>query len=162
MCLHLSYLWWDTDFCSFLHRIVFWSWLGEQEACDYFHLDLPFIGTIVCCLKASVGISPFVYISSCTALEVWGQKSQGRLRALSSPQWYKIHQNSITCLSWALLWGWPQWFLAAATKSLQSCLTLCNPIDGSPPGSPVPGLPFPSPVHESEKWKWRRSVVSDS
>ena len=27
----------------------------------------------------------------------------------------------------------------AAAKSLQSCLTLCDPIDGSPPGSPVPG-----------------------
>ena len=49
---------------------------------------------------------------------------------------------------------------AAAAKSLQSCLTLCDPVDGSPPGSPVPGilqartlewLPFPSPMHESEK-----------
>ena len=50
---------------------------------------------------------------------------------------------------------------AAAAKSLQSCQTLCDPIDGSPPGSPVPGilqartlesgLPFPSPMHESEK-----------
>ena len=58
-----------------------------------------------------------------------------------------------------------------AAKSLQSCLTLCDPIDGSPPGSPVPGilqqeywsgLPFPSPMHESEKWKWSCSVVSDS
>ena len=48
---------------------------------------------------------------------------------------------------------------AAAAKSLQSCPTLCDPIDGSPPGSPVPGilqeehwsgLPFPSPMHESE------------
>ena len=29
---------------------------------------------------------------------------------------------------------------AAATKSLQSCLTLCDPIDASPPGSPVPGI----------------------
>ena len=29
---------------------------------------------------------------------------------------------------------------AAAVKSLQSCLTLCDPIDGSPPGSPVPGI----------------------
>ena len=46
------------------------------------------------------------------------------------------------------------------TKSLQSCPTLCNPIDGSPPVSPSlgfsrqehwGGLPFPSPVHESEK-----------
>ena len=29
---------------------------------------------------------------------------------------------------------------AAAAKSLQSCLTLCNPRDGSPPGAPVPGI----------------------
>ena len=29
---------------------------------------------------------------------------------------------------------------ATAAKSLQSCLTLCDPIDGSPPGSPVPGI----------------------
>ena len=52
---------------------------------------------------------------------------------------------------------------AAAAKSLQSCPTLCDPIDGSPPGSPSlgfsrqehwSGLPFPSPMHESEKWKW--------
>ena len=106
----------------------------------------------------------------------------------------------------------------AAAKLLQSCPTLCDPIDSSPPGSAVPGilqartlewvvisfsnawkwkvkmkllshvrlfvtpwtvayqalpfmgfsrqeywsgLPFPSPMHESEKWKWSRSVVSD-
>ena len=29
---------------------------------------------------------------------------------------------------------------AAAAKSLQSCPTLCDPIDGGPPGSPVPGV----------------------
>jgi len=29
---------------------------------------------------------------------------------------------------------------ATAAKSLQLCLTLCDPIDGSPPGSPVPGI----------------------
>ena len=60
---------------------------------------------------------------------------------------------------------------ATAAKSLQSCPTLCDPIDGSPPGSPVPGilrqehwsgLPFPSPMHETEKWKWSCSVMSDS
>ena len=46
---------------------------------------------------------------------------------------------------------------AAASKLLQWCPTLCDPIDGTPPGSPVPeilqartwsGLPFPSPIHE--------------
>ena len=49
---------------------------------------------------------------------------------------------------------------AAAAKSLQSCPTLCDPIDGRPPGSPSlrssrqehwSGLSFPSPMHESEK-----------
>ena len=54
----------------------------------------------------------------------------------------------------------PQLLAAAAAKSLQLCLTPCDPIDGSPPGSPVPGtlqartlggLPFPSPMYESEK-----------
>ena len=55
----------------------------------------------------------------------------------------------------------PLWTAAAAAaKSLQSCPTLCDPIDGSPPGSLSlgfsrqehwSGLPFPSPVHESEK-----------
>ena len=48
---------------------------------------------------------------------------------------------------------------AAAANSLQSCPTLCDPIDGSPPGSPVSGIlqartlewvTFPSPMHESE------------
>ena len=56
------------------------------------------------------------------------------------------------CMYWSLI---GQQEAAAAAKSLQSCLTLCDPIDGSPPGSPVPehwsGLPFPSPVQESEK-----------
>ena len=48
---------------------------------------------------------------------------------------------------------------AAAAKSLQSCPTLCDPIDGSPPGSSLgfsrqehwSGLPFPSSMPESEK-----------
>ena len=33
-----------------------------------------------------------------------------------------------------------QYVAAAAAKLLQSCPTLCDPIDGSPPGSPVPGI----------------------
>ena len=109
--------------------------------------------------------------------------------------------------------------LLFAAKWLQLCPTLCDPIDGSPPGSAIPGilqartlewaaisfsnagkwkvkvkslsrvwllvtpwtaayqappsmgfsrqeywsgLPFPFAVHESEKWKWSRSVGSDS
>ena len=49
---------------------------------------------------------------------------------------------------------------AAAAKLLQLCPTLCDSIDGSPPGSAIPGIlqartlkwvAFPSPMHESEK-----------
>ena len=36
--------------------------------------------------------------------------------------------------------GVPLTVVIAASKSLQSCLTLCDPIDGSPPGSPVPEI----------------------
>ena len=42
-------------------------------------------------------------------------------------------------LTFLELTKWNTAAAAAAAKSLQSCLTLCNPIDGSPPGSPVPG-----------------------
>ena len=46
-----------------------------------------------------------------------------------SPAWSFTTLNSIHILA-----------AAAAAKSLQSCPTLCDPIDGSPPGSPVPGI----------------------
>ena len=118
-----------------------------------------------------------------------------------------------------LIWVLNSSTAAAAAKSLQLCPTLCDPIDGRPPGFPIPGilqartlewvaisssnawkwkvkvkslsrvwlcatpetaahqappslgfsrqehwsgLPFLSPMHESGKWKWSRSVVSDS
>ena len=46
---------------------------------------------------------------------------------------------------WANEWTeskvfWRNAAAAAAAKSLQLCLTLCDPIDGSPPGSSVPGI----------------------
>ena len=57
---------------------------------------------------------------------------------------------------------------AAAAKSLQSCPTLCDPIDGLPPGSPIPGILQARTLEwvavsfsNAWKWKWSRSVVSD-
>ena len=49
---------------------------------------------------------------------------------------------------------------AAAAKSLQSCLTLCDPIDGSPPGFPVPGILQARTlewvaISFSNAWKWK-------
>ena len=50
--------------------------------------------------------------------------------------------------------------LAAAAKSLQLCLILCNPIDGSPPGSPIPGILQARTlewvaISFSNSWKWK-------
>ena len=54
---------------------------------------------------------------------------------------------------------------ATATRSLQSCPTLCNPIDGSPPGSPVPGILQARTlewvaISFSSAWKWKVKVKS--
>ena len=62
---------------------------------------------------------------------------------------------------------WEAHYLCAAAKSLQSCLTLCNPIDGSPPGSPIPGILQARTlewvaISFSNAWKWNRSVMSNS
>ena len=54
---------------------------------------------------------------------------------------------------------------AGAAKLLQSCLTLCNPIDGSPPGSPIPGILQARTldwvaISFSNAWKWKVKVKS--
>ena len=54
---------------------------------------------------------------------------------------------------------------AAAAKSLQSCPTLCDPIAGSPPGSPVPGILWARTlewvvISFSNAWKWKVKVKS--
>ena len=75
-------------------------------------------------------------------------------------------------LSEAYLWEkclWQRSLLnlgvAAAAKLLQQCLTLCDPIDGSPPGSPVPGILQARTlewvaISFSNPWKWNVKVKS--
>ena len=58
-------------------------------------------------------------------------------------------------------------FAAAAAKSLQLCPTLCNPIDGSPPGSPIPGILQARTlewvaISFSNAWEWKVKVKSFS
>ena len=96
-----------------------------------------------------------------------------------------IHQQCIpgidlTCLRYIILfiYWWIQYanfpwrFLclcsmrnAAAAKSLQSCPTLCDPIDGSPPGSAVPGILQARTlewvaISFSNAWKWKVKAKS--
>ena len=58
-----------------------------------------------------------------------------------------------------------KFWAAAAAKSLQSCPTLCDPTDGSPPGSPVPGILQARTlewvaISFSNAWKWKVKVKS--
>ena len=60
---------------------------------------------------------------------------------------------------------WEAAAAAAAAKSLQSCPTLCDPIDGSPPGSPVHGILQARTlewvaISFSNAWKWKVKVKS--
>ena len=60
---------------------------------------------------------------------------------------------------------WHACLHAAAAKSLQLCPTLCDPIDGSPPGSPVPGIlqartPEWVAISFPSAWKWKMKVKS--
>ena len=60
---------------------------------------------------------------------------------------------------------WSDGTIELAAKSLQSCAILCNPIHGSPPGSPVPGILQARTlewvaISFSSAWKWKVKVKS--
>ena len=68
--------------------------------------------------------------------------------------------------NWHIQWTVSQFLAAAAAaKLLQSCPTLCDPRDGSPPGSPIPGI-LQARILEwvaisfSNAWKWKVKVKS--
>ena len=95
---------------------------------------------------------------SCT---VWFKKKKGNDMTLLNV-WGQ--QSLTTRLSSALPLGL-QKTAAAATKSLQSCPTLCDPIDGNPPGSPFPGILQARTlewvaISFSNAWKWKVKVKS--
>ena len=70
------------------------------------------------------------------------------------------HRNQTYYILCSQRWGN---YAAAAAKGLQSCLTLCDPIDGSPPGSPVPRILQARTlewvaISFSNAWKWKVKV----
>ena len=104
----------------------------------------------------------------------------GRAVSLSSLLFGLRHHSTEACglLGEARSWCWNvslenscKWMFsdistaAAAAKSLQSCPTLCDPIDGSPPGSSIPGI-LQARILEwvaisfSNAWKWKGKVKS--
>ena len=79
---------------------------------------------------------------------------------------YKINVIRLVQLNYGFtLLSFGIWYWKVAAKSLQSCPTLCDPIDGSPPGSTVPGflqartLEWVA-ISFSNAWKWKVKVKS--
>ena len=83
--------------------------------------------------------------------------NQRRKRNKRNPGWKRRSKTLTVCR-----WHDP---LHAAAKSLQSCPTLCDPIDGSPPGFPIPGILQARTlewvaISFSNAWKWKAKVKS--
>ena len=88
------------------------------------------LGAPGCCLYVP-GQHPFHSQRGCfRCLQFWGVSYSSRSLFLLRGA-YLLQRSGIMCVEHAA---------AAAAKSLQSCPTLCNPINGSPPGSAVPGI----------------------
>ena len=88
-----------------------------------------------CCSVKSDSLWPD-YLPTPVSMEFSRQES---CSGLPFPPPGDLPDPGIEPVSPALRAGFYQWATAAA-KSLQSCLTLCNPINSSPPGSPFPGI----------------------
>ena len=78
------------------------------------------------------------------------------------PRFCHTWQENISIMWILATWMTKQYFIstAAAAASLQSCPTLCDPIDGSPLGSPVPGILQARTlewvaISFSNAWKWK-------
>ena len=102
----------------------------------------------------------------------WHNTGGSEPLGLGRGHWHKqkvSHMVSLRTKTELLLRG--NMSAAAAAKSLQSCPTLCNPIDDSPPGSAIPGILQARTlewvaISFSNAWKWKvmwsHSVISDS
>ena len=101
-----------------------------------------------------------------------GNSESGKKKKKKPDQCKNLVQYQCTLSTWFLLnsvlWNWiylVEKTASAAAKSLQSCPTLCDPIDGSPPGSPIPGILQARTlewvdISFSNAWKWKVKVKS--
>ena len=116
--------------------------------------------------------SVFIITDETDALQIRSQRLSDKPRAVSwaedsKPASYTYNQtgSGIGAIGVGRPEGGVSAAAAAAAKSLQSCPTLCDPIDGSPPGSPIPGILQAGTlewvgISFSNAWKWKVKVKS--
>ena len=82
--------------------------------------------------------------------------------------WHPIIGRDILAAKLIFTWRWMLLLLLSHFSCVRLCATPWTAAHQAPPSLRFSrqehwsGLPFPSPMHESEKWKWSRSVMSDS
>ena len=148
---------WSFIFCLFLPQI--YGFLCDQAS--RVHISCHPFG----CFGGSMPLgSACANLCECFILD--GEKPVKMINCVVAPVPWKIRSPLTTFFEHLFS---TQHIFAAAAKSLQSCPTLCDPRDGSPPGSPVPGILQARTLEwvaisfsSAWKWKWSRSVVSDS
>ena len=102
----------------------------------------------------------------------WRHKESDTTERLSVRMCEHTHKHTHTANEY-IFDSYPNWSVcihtpymyAATAKLLQSCPTLCNPIDGSPPGSPIPGILQARPlewvaISFADAWRWKVKVKS--
>ena len=109
---------------------------GHSDSCPSSQWCHPAISSSVVPFSSCPQSLPASESFPMSQLFVWGGQST-RVSALAS--FLPKKSQGWSPSEWT---GWISSLMAAAAaaKSLQSCPTLCDPIDGSPPGSPVPGV----------------------
>ena len=136
------------------------AWVKLQLAFQLLWLNILQLYHLPPLLPPPVSNSPFLFtrcqnlwLSCCTGL-------------LSKVLYSKI-KNVFLILEFAMYYLYKTYCklaaVATAAKSPQSCPTLCDPIDGSPPGSPVPGILKAKTlkwiaISFSNVWKWKVKV----
>ena len=115
-----------------------------------------------------VGSSSCQFLAPHRFLLLWDSSCKRLLSCLARAEgfgwWFP---NSYTEMPYLLRCQWLTTSHFGTAKSLQSCPTLCDPIDGSPPGSPVPGILQArtlewAAISFSNAWKWKVKVKSFS
>ena len=142
--------------------ILYWTWTGDS----FLFLSL----------RSWAADDPYVCNKEKTVLLKTLIAHVNQLMWMWTPSYYypfiltlRENVNYGFILEFCLILCWPlvrfsyQDAYAAAAKSLQSCPTLCDPIDGSPPGSPVPGILRARTlewvaISFSNAWKWKVKV----
>ena len=132
-----------------------WGWDDVRE--EYWHLYITICRIDDQCKFDAWGRAPI----ACALGQPRGMGWGGRGGAFR--MWGHVHLWLIHVDVWQKPPQYCKVLAAAAAKSLQLCLTLCDPVDSSLPGSPVPGIPQARTlewvaISFSNAWKWKVKV----